>query len=210
MLVLTGVIVFVVVWITDIMLLIKKQKCLIGCVRSAFLTSCPIMIVQFCPVEHLMLAQVLVSSFVKLFSLICPHTAGLQVAHLNCRSLLPIAGEVYDPVIHNSIDVFAVTDTWLDASIKDSEIFPYSFSINIVRNDRNRHGEDVAFLVSPRVKFVVRPDLCEGHIESIWIELFPLTKRSMLFCCVYRPPSQHNFLTSFLLNVKQLVLTVLV
>ena len=37
---------------------------------------------------------------------------------------------------HNSIDVFAVTETWLDSSFKDGEIFPYSFSINIVRNDR--------------------------------------------------------------------------
>ena len=54
-------------------------------------------------------------------------TAGLQVAHLNCCSLLPITGEVYDLVVHNSIDVFAVTETWLDASIEDSEIFHIHF-----------------------------------------------------------------------------------
>ena len=64
-------------------------------------------------------------------------TAGLRVAHLNCRSLLSIADEVSDLIVHNSIDVFAVTETWLDSSIEDREIFPYSFSINIVRNDRN-------------------------------------------------------------------------
>ena len=40
--------------------------------------------------------------------------------------------------------------------------------------------------------------ICEGHIESLWIELFPKTKQSMLFCCVYRPPSQHTFLIIFL------------
>ena len=125
-------------------------------------------------------------------------TAGLWVAHLNCRSLLPIADEVSDLVVYNSIDVFAVTETWLDTSIKDSEIFPYLFSINIVRNDCNHHGRGVAFLVSPRVKFLVTLDLCEGHIESIWIELFPSTKRSMLFCCAYRPPSQHNYFDKFL------------
>ena len=116
-------------------------------------------------------------------------TAGLRVAHLNCRSLLSITDEVSDLIARNSIDVFAMTETWLDSSIEDSEIFQCSFPINIVRNDRNHHGGGVAFLVTPGVKFVVRPDLCEGHIESIWIELFPSTKRSMLFFCAYQPPS---------------------
>jgi len=72
-------------------------------------------------------------------------------------------------------------------------IVRFFLPINIVRNDRNRRGGGIAFLLSPRVKFVLRPDLCEGKIESIWIELYPSTKRSVLFCCAYRPPSQHNF-----------------
>ena len=54
-------------------------------------------------------------------------TAGLRVAHLNCRSLLSITDEVSDLIVHNSIDVFAVTETWLDSSIDDSENFPYSY-----------------------------------------------------------------------------------
>ena len=85
------------------------------------------------------------------------------------------------------MDVFAVTETWLDSSIDDCEIFPYSLSISIVQNDQNHHGGGVAFLLLSRVKFAVRPDLCEGHIQSICIELFLKTKRSMLLCCVYRP-----------------------
>ena len=36
-------------------------------------------------------------------------SAGLRVAHLNCRSLLSIVDEVSDLIVHNSIDVFAVT-----------------------------------------------------------------------------------------------------
>ena len=93
--------------------------------------------------------------------------AGLRVANLNCRSLLSIADELSDLIVHNSIDVFAVTETWLDSTIEDSEIFSYSFPINIVHNDRNCRGGGIAFLLSPRVKFVLRPDLCEGKIESI-------------------------------------------
>ena len=48
-------------------------------------------------------------------------------------------------------------------------IFPYLFPINTVSNDCNRGGGGVAFLLSQRVKFVVRPDLCDGNIESLWI-----------------------------------------
>ena len=124
--------------------------------------------------------------------------AGLRIAHLNCRSLLSIADEVFDLFTHNHMDIVAVTETWLDPLNDDSEIFPYSSSINIVRNDCNRHGGGVAFLFSSRVKLVVRPDLCKGHVESIWVEVFPKTKRSMLFCCVYHPPSQFCFFDKFL------------
>ena len=51
-------------------------------------------------------------------------TASLQVTHLNCRSLLPITGEVSDLVVYNFIDVLAVTETWLDSFIEGSKIFP--------------------------------------------------------------------------------------
>ena len=131
-------------------------------------------------------------------------SAGLQVAHFNCRSLLSIVDEVSNLIVHNSIDVFAVTETWLDSSIEDNEIFSYSFPINMVHNDRNccGGGGGVAFLLSPRVKFVFRPDLCEDQIESVWIELYLYTTRSVLFCCVYRPPSQHNFFDKFLVECE--------
>ena len=55
----------------------------------------------------------------------------------------------------------------------------------------------------------MRSDLCEDHIESLWIELFPKSKRSMLFCCVYHPPSQYTFLIAFWLNMSQLICNVL-
>ena len=50
--------------------------------------------------------------------------------------------------MNQSIDVFAITETWLDSSIADNEIFPYTSSIRIVRGesgDQNCHGGRVAF-----------------------------------------------------------------
>ena len=90
--------------------------------------------------------------------------AGLRVAILNCRSLLSVADEVYELFVHQNVDILAVTETWLDSSIADSEIFPYMSSVKLVRRDRNCHGGGVAFLLSTKVKYVIRSDLCEGHI----------------------------------------------
>ena len=55
-------------------------------------------------------------------------SSGLRVACLNCRSLLSITDEVFDLLISNHVDIFAVTETRLDPSISDSEIFSYSLS----------------------------------------------------------------------------------
>ena len=64
---------------------------------------------------------------------------------------------MFDLFIHNCMDVFAVTETWFDSSIDDHEIFPY-------------HGGGVAFLLSSRAKFAVRPDLCECHMDRNFSE----------------------------------------
>lgn len=48
----------------------------------------------------------------------------------------------------------------------------------------------MAILVSNLLRFKARDDLHEGRIESVWIELFPGSKkRSMLLCCTYKSPS---------------------
>ena len=58
-------------------------------------------------------------------------------------------------------------------------------------------------MISAMVSFIVRPDLREGNVESLWIELFPRSKRSLLVCCAYRPPSKADFMTILLRNVKR-------
>ena len=86
----------------------------------------------------------------------------------------------------------------MDPSISDSELFFYSLLISIVRKDRNRYGGGVAFLISPRVKYVVRNELSVGNIETMWIEVFPTSKRTILLFCVYRLPSQYTFFDNLL------------
>ena len=84
---------------------------------------------------------------------------------MNCRSLLSIADEVSDLIVHYSTNVFVVTETWLDSSIEDYEIFPYSFPITVVRNDHNRHIGVVAFCSFQGSSLWL--DLCKSTIESL-------------------------------------------
>ncbi len=83
----------------------------------------------------------------------------LQIALLNARSLLSVSYEVNNLVLSGGFDILGICETWLDSSINDSDVCPSG--LLLVRNDRNRRGGGVAFLVSDRVP---RPDLCEGKI----------------------------------------------
>lgn len=86
--------------------------------------------------------------------------SSVHVAHLNVRSLLSVIDDVNHMIVSEGVDVLAITETWLDEMIADSEVCPNGY--NIYRNDRNRKGGGVAFIVSNRLRFKPRPDLSEG------------------------------------------------
>ena len=88
--------------------------------------------------------------------------------------------------------VFALTETWLDESVKDAEVLVPNFSI--VRRDRNRSGGGVALYVRSDVAFNQRPDLSVDGLEAVWIELLIPRTKAILVCSCYRPPSDGSFL----------------
>lgn len=104
------------------------------------------------------------------------------------------------------IDVMVLTETWLDDTIADHEVFSTGSGVSLIRADRNCHGGGVAFVVSDHLCFFVRPDLRESNVEYLWIELFPHSKRSLLLCCVYCPPSKVDFYDLFTLECEKLML----
>ena len=126
----------------------------------------------------------------------------LRIAHLNCRSLLSHKDDVFAMFIAAQLDVLALTETWFDDTVVDSEILPCGSGLSLLRMDRNRCGGGVAFMVSTMVSFIVRPDLREGNVESLWIELF-LAARDPCWCVV---PIAHHlkliFMTILLQSVR--------
>jgi len=43
-------------------------------------------------------------------------------------------------------------------------------------------------------------------IESLWIELFPNTKRAVFLCCVYHSPSDYHFYDHLILECEKALL----
>ena len=50
-------------------------------------------------------------------------------------------------------------------------------------------------MISTMVSFIVKLDKREGNVKSLWMELFPHSKKSILVCCAYCPPSKADFVT---------------
>ena len=101
--------------------------------------------------------------------------------------------------IQAHLDILVLTEIWLDKTIEGSEILPSRSGLLLLRTDRNRNGGGVVFVISNLIPFNVIPELSEGSIKSLWIELFPCSKRSLLAGGVYGPPSKTGFYNSFTL-----------
>ena len=136
-------------------------------------------------------------------SSLMPVAHGLRVAHLNCQSILPHKDEIFDLLCNFHLDVLTLSETWLDDTIPDSEILPGECDYSLIRRDRNRHGGGVAVLISNHFRHCQKLDFSTGEIESLWVELYPRNKRSLLLCCAYRPPSKLDFYEHLTLECKK-------
>ena len=126
---------------------------------------------------------------------------GLHFLHSNTRSLIPKIPDIRLLLSRTKATVLAVSETWLDSSVKDGEIAIPGF--NVVRRDRNRNGGGVALFISDSVAFNQRPDLSVDGLEAIWIELLLPQTKGILVCSVYRPPNDSNFLDKLELSLSK-------
>ena len=94
------------------------------------------------------------------------HQSGtLQIAHLNCHSLLSHKDNVVTMFIAAQLDVLALTETWLDDTVVDSKILPCEPGLSLLWMDRNQCGRGVAFMM---VSFIVRPGVqCRISVDRV-------------------------------------------
>ena len=105
---------------------------------------------------------------------------GLHFIHINVRSLFPKLDELRLIARETNAACIAISETWLDDSVFDSELSILNY--NIYRRDRNRHGGGVCLYIRSDIAFNTREDLQHQDLESLWIELL-LPKTNPFFSC---------------------------
>lgn len=113
----------------------------------------------------------------------------LKCLYLNSRSLVNKAKYLEAMESANEHDLIAVTETWLNPSVRDSELLINTY-FNIHRRDREsgERGGGVMLAVRHHLKSFRRTDL-ETDAELLACEIKPNDRKKFLCLVFYRPPS---------------------
>ena len=125
----------------------------------------------------------------------------VTILYYNARSLYPKLDQLkVECLVHNP-HVVCITETWLDSTITDSELYIPEF--DIVRLDRNRHGGGV--IIYFRSTFICNP-LFMGDVN---FECIVVSLRMDFFhfyvCLLYRPPSEQQVLDTLFSTLCTLI-----
>lgn len=124
----------------------------------------------------------------------CKNEKGLIFAHLNTRSMRKKMDDIKLLIKNECIDVFTISESWLDANVSDAEINIPGYTL--FRRDRhlgydygndNGSGGTVCY-VKDHINATHRTDLNDDAIEALWVELKPSHIKPILVCTFYRPP----------------------
>jgi len=102
-----------------------------------------------------------------------------------------------------NVDLFIGTESHLDGTILDSEIFPKNYQV--YRKDRNRHGDGVFILVRTDIpSSLLHQDV---ELDLLWVRLHATNKQDIILLSFYCPPipsaSVFEELQTLLVNIKQ-------
>ena len=115
----------------------------------------------------------------------------LHFFHLNVNSLLQKIDEVKLIANKSNATILGISETKLDKTILDNELLIEGY--DLIRSDRNRHGEGVACYIMKERHYNVRGN-CPPDLENIFIDLLLPNSRPILIGILYRPPDQSGFL----------------
>ena len=107
---------------------------------------------------------------------------------LNIISLMPHLDELRIFVSEQRPHIICITETKIDSTIENSHIEIDDYVV--VRNDRNRHGGDVAMHIHKTVNYKFREDLAYSEIESISIQVKVGNYKPFNVTSVYSPPGK--------------------
>jgi len=129
--------------------------------------------------------------------------SSFQMIIANCCSINNKIADL-EALLHlHNVDLFIGTESHLDGTILDSEIFPKNYQVN--RKNRNRHGGGVFILVRTDIpSSLLHQDV---KLKLLWVHLHATNKQNIILGSFYCPqnPSASVFeeLQTSLVNIKQ-------
>ena len=111
----------------------------------------------------------------------------LSLVIINCCSITNKKLELETLLSLYNIDILIGTESHLDNSIFNSEIFPSGYSI--FRKDRDRHGGGVFILIkntipSSQIQY-------DSQIELVWSHIHTSSNKDIIIGSFYCPPHSH-------------------
>ena len=111
--------------------------------------------------------------------------------HLNINSLLPKIDELRSIARKSNAAVIGITESKLDESVLNSEIYIDNYSL--IRCDRNRHGGGVACYVRDDISYNQKTIFNNG-VESIFVDIHLPKTKPFTVGIFYRPPDKAKFI----------------
>ena len=110
-----------------------------------------------------------------------------KVVYLNARSVKNKVPELQSFISTHNPDIIAITETWLDDTFTDIQLFG-SGDFQVFRKDRNAHGGGVLLAIKSNYSPSLVPELQSDSCEIVWASYNCSLGRGLVGCC-YRPPN---------------------
>lgn len=123
----------------------------------------------------------------------------LRFINVNCRSVLNKLESLECLLLDLEPDFVALTETWLNNDILDSEVTPPNY--NIIRKDRPTRGGGVALMIKREIQYTVLPEV-EG-VEAVFLKLKFSLHTTIVGCCYRSPTSGEDSMQSLYNYIEQ-------
>jgi len=120
-------------------------------------------------------------------SMIPDKLQNLRCLTVNCGGLKSKAPLLLTAVEYVNPDVIIGSESHLDESIKDAEVFPPGYTV--YRKDRDKHGGGVFLAIKSCFTSSSLPDT-ETDSEIVWASIALLNRKTIIIGSYYRPPSK--------------------
>lgn len=108
------------------------------------------------------------------------------VGHLNVRSILTNFDLLRDFVGHNDLDIFGVSETWLNVNIPTTSVEIYQY--NFIRVDRDGRGGGIGLYIRTNIQYQIVIQKADPHLEQLWVKSL-INGKKYVIGVLYRPPT---------------------